>query len=315
MKISIKEKLARIIGWIRTYLKETSQLPYFRLYLILIPLFLFFFLLATFPFDAIVRRSLQKMENHAFRNVSMDELEVPFFGMWSTRQLTAGLKNGGDMTIREANLDISIMRALAGRYIGGFQMTGAKIKSPSWSADMNGSCNFDLKTTGQKSMPVNGTVRIILDNVLLRLGTVTLPENMGGFPLEIPLCKITALMIRAELKGSRISLREATVSGNDLRGTVTGSIETPGTLQNANLDLMISLDSDSAVLTKFRPFLSGMTSGGKVDFSIRGTISHPKVESLKGSRDSTSSSEPSAPGLLPGIQVPGSGPDPNADDD
>ncbi len=282
MNINIKDKVAGILIRLRTYFSETRKLPYFRLYVILIPVFLLLFLVVTFPYDAIVRRNLQKMETGVLRNIAVGELDVPLLGIWTAGSITANLRSGGNFSISEANLDISLLRFLAGRYLGGLQVTGGRIQTQSTVTDFNGSCNFDLKKSGQKSLPVEGTVSIILDNLLLKLGTINLPENMGGFPVDVPPCKITALILKAELKGTRISLREVKVSGNDLRGTVTGSIEVQGSFNNSNLDLVVSLDSDSAAITKFRPFLGSMTnSKGKIEFTLRGNLFRPKIESLQ----------------------------------
>ena len=324
MNINIKDKLTSLLAWLRTYFIETKQLPYFRIYVILIPLFLLFFLVVTFPYDAIVRRNLEKMESGALRNIAVGELDVPLLGIWTAGSITANLKSGGNLSITEANLDISLLRFFAGRYLGGLQVTGGRLQTQSTLTDLNGSCNFDLKKSNQKSLPLEGTIRIILDNVLLKLGTVNLPDNMGGMSIDVPPCKITALILKAELKGSRITLREGKVSGNDLRGTVTGSIDVQGSFNNSNLDLTVSLDSDSAALAKFRPFLGSMTNAkGKIEFTVRGNMSRPKVESLQASGrsmpgESMSGSPEPADSLLPGMpgnRMPGNRPQSGSDED
>jgi len=238
----------------------------------------------TFPYDVLIREQLNKLEGKVVRSIMVGSINTSLFDVTTFDNFSCTLKDGSDINLKSVIADISLnpYTLLVNReFKGDFEINNAKYSSEKVNLGCSINGNIDIELDEKSGYPSNGYLKIMIQNIILRMDDASLPANMGGFPLPQNI-KISSINIDAKIKNRTIDINRLLVSGSDLRGRITGSIILSSIFSNSKLNLKISIDPDSDVLKEFKPLLSQFTDAkGKISFPVKGTFSRPRAE-MKG---------------------------------
>jgi hypothetical protein len=283
--INIKPLLNFSTLWSKT--KEALKLPYAKSYLAFAFVMLLLFIFVTFPYDMLIRKKMKDLEKTTFKSLNVNEINFSIIDIIELNGMYLMTQGGSEITVRNTEIDISILRLLIQKDIKGtIQMSGFKYSTPSsqMSFNLNGNIYIDYKSFSD--IPSGGDFNIIIDNAVLKLGEIPLPDSMGGMPLTLPLIKISSIKIDADISNNRINVKNIRIFGKDLNGTITGSINLSKNLMTSGLDLKIMMNANSPVLEGYRDFLSRFINDrNQVVLQLRGSIMMPRVEMPRGDTD------------------------------
>ncbi len=285
--------------WAKT--KEALKLPYAKTYLVFALVMLAFFLFTTFPYDMLIRKKMKDLEKTTFKSLSVNELNFSMIDIIEMNGIYAMTQGGSEITIRNTEIDISFLRLLIQKDIKGtIQMSGFKYSTPNTqlSFNLNGNIYIDYKSFSE--IPQGGDFNIIIDNATLKLNEISLPENMGGMPLTLPLIKISSIKIDADIDKNRINVKNIRIFGKDLNGSINGTINLSKNFITSSLDLRIMMNANSPALENYRDFLSKfINSNNQVVLQIRGSLMMPRIEMPKGDLDQPSKPDHPMDKILP----------------
>jgi hypothetical protein len=260
--------------------KEAVKLPYAKTYIAAAFVMLAVFFVFTFPYDMLLRNKLQNLEKTVLKSIYVSEINFSLFDIIEMNNIYAILNSGSEITIRNADIDISILRLLMQKDIKGtIQFTGFKYNSGSsqLTLNLNGDIYLDYKSFSD--VPQGGNFNIIIDNALLKIGEFTLPDSMGGLPMTLPVIKISSIKIDADIANGRINIKNFRIFGKDLNGTITGFITLQKNMISSAIDLKLIVNADSPVLEGYRDFLSKFINDrNQVAVQIRGSLMMPRFE-------------------------------------
>ena len=276
--INIKPHLNLATIWART--KEALKLPYAKTYLVFAFIMLIFFIFITFPYDMLIRKKMKDLEKTTFKSLTVDELNFSILDIIEMNGVYMMTQGGSEITIKNADIDISLFRILVSKDIKGtIQVNSFKYSTPTTqiALNLNGNIFIDYKTFDD--IPQGGNFNIIIDNATLKFGEIPLPDNMGGMPLSLPLIRLSSVKIDADISNNRINVKNFRIFGKDLNGTITGSINLSKNLMASGLDLKIMMNADSPVLEGYRDFLNKFINDrNQVVFQLRGSLMMPRIE-------------------------------------
>jgi hypothetical protein len=260
--------------------KEAIKLPYAKTYIATAFVLLAIFLIFTFPYDMLLRNKLKNLEKTVLKSIYVSEINFSLFDIIEMNNVYAVLNSGSEITIRNADIDMSILRLLIKKDIKGtIQFTGFKYNSGSSQItfNLNGNIFLDYKTLSD--VPQGGNFNIIIDNALLKMGQFTLPDSMGGLPLSLPLIKISSIKIDADITNGKINIKNFRIFGKDLNGTITGFITLQKNVINSAIDLKLIVNADSPVLENYRDFISKFINDrNQMVVQLRGSLMMPRFE-------------------------------------
>jgi hypothetical protein len=267
---------------IGAFLREMVRLPHAKKYLFLSPLFIFFFLIVTFPFEIFIRKALVAMETTHFKSVNLNDVEFSFFDVARITDLNLIFRDNDEITITELIADPSLnpyRLFISKRYKSGLELSGFKYTTTTGKEyKFNLSGNIDV-TLSKTDMPETGLIKFIIQNAVVNINEVNLPQSMGGFPLKIPPLKFTTITLDSKIGGKKITIERLNLAGPDLRASITGYLTIENNIQTSKLYLNLSVESDSAAISSYKELLASKTDGeGKIIIPIRGTIASPAVE-------------------------------------
>lgn len=270
--------------------KEAMKLPYAKTYIAFALFMVMIFLVLTFPYDMLIRNRLKQLEKTALKTITINELNFSLIDIIEMKGVYAVLRSGGEINVRNADIDISMLRLLIGKDIkGSVQLAGFKYESGTSQIGMNlnGDIFLDYKTFSD--LPQAGNCNIIIDNATLKLSQINLPDSMGGLPLTLPPIRISSIKIDADITAGKIMIRNFRIFGKDLNGSITGSISLQKNMMNSGLDLRLLVNADSPVLENYRNFLEkSINDRNQVAFQIRGSLMMPRFEMSQGGGDKPS---------------------------
>jgi hypothetical protein len=297
--LNIKPYLNLSMMWSRA--KEAVKLPYAKTYIAAAFFLFLIFFIFTFPYDMLLRNKLKSLEKTFLKSIYVSEINFSLFDIIEMNNVYAILNSGSEINIRNADIDISILRLLIGKDIKGtVQFTGFKYNSGSSQVtlNLNGDIFLDYKTLSD--IPQGGNFNIIIDNALLKLGEFNLPDSMGGLPLALPLVKISSIKIDADITNGKVNIKNFRIFGKDLNGTITGFITLQKNVINSPIDLKLVVNADSPVLEGYRDFLSKFTnSQNQVVVQLRGSLMMPRFEASQGETSAPDRSEHPIDKIIP----------------
>jgi hypothetical protein len=90
---------------------------------------------------------------------------------------------------------------------------------------------------------------------------------------------IKSMKIESELSGRTIRLKSVRLFGNDLNGSITGSITLAKNFLNSRLDVVITLNPESAALADYRDFLAQfINSSNQIVLPLKGPLLNPRLD-------------------------------------
>jgi len=296
--INIKPYLNLSLIWSKA--KEAVKLPYAKTYIAAAFVLFLIFLIFTFPYDMLLRNKLKTLEKTILKSIYVSEINFSLFDIIEMNNVYAVLNSGSEITIRNADIDLSILRLLFSNIKGTVQFTGFKYNSggSQITLNLNGDIFLNYKTFSD--IPQGGNFNIIIDNALLKLGEFSLPDSMGGLPLSFPLIKISSIKIDADIANGKVNIKNFRIFGKDLNGTITGTITLQKNLIGSPLDLKLVVNADSPVLEGYRDFLSKFTNDrNQVAVQIRGSLMMPRFETSQAESGAPTRSEHPIDKIIP----------------
>lgn len=260
--------------------KEALKLPYAKTYIALALLFVLIFFIFTFPYDMLLRKQLTKMEKGLFKNIYVGEINFSLIDIISLSSIYTTLESGSEISIRSADIDISIIRLLLQKDIKGtIQLAGFKYVSENSQVDFNLNGNIFLDFTNFDNPPTKGDFNILMDNAILKFGNITLPESMGGLPLELPVIKISSIKAESNIENQKINIKNIRIFGKDLNGSISGSIAISKQFMNSSLNLKLIIDGKSEALKNYQDFLaSSFNDRNQLVLSLKGSLFRPRID-------------------------------------
>ena len=278
---SIINSTLSLIKSLPSKIKSVYRLPYFKTYFLLAVILTVLFTFLTFPYEIIARQQLQKLERRTLRSIIIENMDLNLIGSSFVDNTDLVLRNGDELKFRSITINASLnpVTLLLNRHIKGDIMTeGARYVSKKAQASGNISANIDIKLDSDTGIPDEGSIKAILENIIVSLNDVTLPDNMGGFALPGSI-KIKSVNLDSEIVNRTLTIRSLLVSGSDLKASVSGKIILMPIAGNSKLDITVIVDTESAVLKEFEPLLKQFAdSSGKIRLPVKGTISRPRPE-------------------------------------
>ncbi|MBP7735810.1 MAG: hypothetical protein KA369_07550 [Spirochaetes bacterium] len=268
--------------WSKT--KEALKLPYAKSYISASIVLLGVFIVFTFPYDMLIRKKMKDLEKTSFKSVYVSEINFSIIDIIEMKGIQLTTQSGGEINIRTAEIDISFLKLLIRKDISGtLQISGFKYVSPASQIlfNLNGNIFIDYKNFSE--IPQGGSINMIIDNAVLKLGEIPLPDSMGGMPLSLPAIRINSMKIDADIGNNRINVKNIRIFGKDLNGTITGSINLSKNFMTSGLDLRILMNANSPVLEGYRDFLTKfINDSNQVVFQLRGSLMMPRIEMYRG---------------------------------
>ncbi len=278
---NIKNFAVSYISKAGNFLKTTVKLPYAKLYFFISLLLMLLFTIINFPYDVLLRNRLQKLDKSIVKNIYIGSIETSLVDVTSVSSIHAVLKNNDEINLKDIiiNPTIDPYTLFIDKVIkSDFQINGIKYSSKNSEVSFIISGNIDLKR-GDKTFIDSGIVKFMIQNAIVKIEEIKIPTQAGTFPISLPDIKISSINFNASLKNRELKIRKCKISGNDIRGAITGSIKIAGIFNNSVLNLKVSIDSESAVLKDYKELLSSYSDAkGRISFPVKGTIARPKID-------------------------------------
>ena len=265
---------------VRAIAKAMFSLPYFKTYMVLSIALTLFFIVITFPYGEIIISRLKGMEGKSLKTIDIEDLDISLIGTSSAENVTIVPKWGDELTIQSVILDgnINPYSLLMSRDFNG----SVSLKNTAYHSDrvdLNSSinCNYDLTLQPGGSGIDKGTIKVIMEKTALKITEIELPSALAGMKLTLPPMKFSSVIMNFSIQKDTVLIQQMKVSGPDLQGSITGTINLSKIFTNSKMNVAISIDSDSPVLENYRDMLGSYTNAdGDIVLNLEGTLSRPR---------------------------------------
>ncbi len=280
MKINNEQIKAFIINLpakIKSFIKNIYELPHSGKYFVLSLVMLIFFLIITFPYDFLIKKKIYGLEGKSFRSIEMSGFDFSIFSETYIDNLLIVLNNSNELTCKNAIINLTlnpVTLLIKNKLKSDFQFDSLKYtgKDVEFLFNING--NMDLTLDKKSGTPKDGLIKIIISDSIIKLGEISIPARMGPLPLKIESINIQSGNIDANMSNGTLMLNTFKITGNDLTCDITGSMELTG---SSKLDLVVNIDSESAVLDQYNDLLSSVIKNNILSLRIKGNMSKPEV--------------------------------------
>lgn len=283
MKIDIellKAKITDLPAKIRQVLKTIYDLPHSGKYLIASFFLFIFFLIATFPYDFLIKKKIYELEGKSFRSIDISGFDFSIFGETYFDNLIIVLNNGNEVTCKNSILNIAlnpVTLLIKNKLKSDFQFDSLRYSTSDFECILNVNGNMDLIIDSQSSLPKDGPVRIIISDSIIKLNDISIPSAMGPLNLKMDSISIQSGNIDSVISNKTLKFNTFKLSGNDISCDITGFIELSDLTANSKLDLTVSIDSESAVLDQYKDILASYIKNSILSLRIRGTLAKPEL--------------------------------------
>ncbi len=285
----IKHIINNFIKRILTILKEIRTLPNVWLYIILAVALTFVFLIFTFPYGALIRNELQKVGENIGRSAYIGKIDFGLIGSTKIDTMAIVFKDGAELSLQNIDLDINTFSAfLTNSVNGNLHIDNIKYQKEKTSISIVANSEFDLEFNSFSELPVNGSLRLELQNVIAN------GINIKEF--DIPPVRFTSIAADLNILKKKLTINECKISGPDIKGNITGFLVLAKFFQQSQVNLDIVIDSASSFLTNYKIFLGKwMDETDNLRLQIRGSISSPNIDSSARKNDISPDTTPEMP--------------------
>jgi hypothetical protein len=279
----IKSVIKKLVKTLLKILKEIKSLPNVWLYILMSLILTIIFFIFTFPYSSLIRHQLQMIGDSIGRSSEIGEVNFNLFTGAGIEGMTIVLKDGSEITFQNVELNMSILPALfSNSFNGKIIINNIKYSKDKTSINMVARSDFNLKFNSISEFPVNGKIKLDLQNVIVN--GITVKE------FDIPPVRFTSITADASLLKKKITIESLNASGPDIKGSINGSIMAAQSFQQSQLNLNIIVDSSSPFLANYRILLNKwIDSTNKIQLTIRGSMANPNIDALGQKNDSGTS--------------------------
>ncbi len=289
MKIN-KEKIVEFIRTSPSRFKHILitiyNLPHSGKYLLLSLLFLFLFFVITFPYDFLIKKKIYDLEGKAFKVIDIPSLDFSIFRETYINDFMIVLNDNSEITFKNSIINISFNAFLFNnKFKSDIQFDSLKYVNKDFEVILNINGNTDLVFNKQNNLPENGLVKIILSDVNIKLNKINIPGPLGPLPLKIDFLNIQSGSIDATVSNHILKFNNFKITGNDILCDINGNIELSEIKNNSKIDLLINIDSSSAVLEQYQDLLSSFIKNNILSVTIKGTIGKPELKLVSAAKN------------------------------
>lgn len=273
-------KLRELLSQFMQAIKGLKELPHFWKYIFLAFFSTLLFIVITFPYDSLITRQLHQYEGKAFRTASIKDIKFSFFGNTVLDDVYFVLNNNDEIELK--NLIIAINKNpwklfYKKNIVTDFQIRGFKYLSSKFDAAVNFNGNADLIISNKGALPVEGWIKLLISNAVLKLNEVTFQGPLGPMTLKIGTIQISAVNCDLDMASGVINISRFEVTGDDLSGSVSGNIKPENFLPGSSLNLTVNVNPDSAVLSEYKNIVQSLVKNNTLTFYVKGTFAKPNI--------------------------------------
>lgn len=292
MEISdIKSRITEFFKIAMGKFKETLALPYAKTYILLSILTTALITVIIFPYDMLLRNQLQNLDNKYVNSIYIGNIEASLIDVIFIESVRAILKSRDELTMGNITLNPSInpyTLFYKKNIKTDLQVSKLNYKTPKADVTLKINGNIDVVMDSNYSMIQEGSIKLIIQNALLKIPEIKIPSPIGEFPLALPDIKISSINFESLIINREMKINKLNVSGQDLRGSVSGSIKMANIFSNSSLNLKIIIEPDSNALGEYKEMLTGfLDKNGKLSIPLTGTLAHPRADMKKTPKDKT----------------------------
>ncbi len=293
-------------------LRETLALPYAKTYIVLSILITAFITVMMFPYDMLLRNQLQKLEKKYVSSIYIGNIDTSLIDVTVIESLHTVFKNSNELTMGSITLNPSInpyTLFYKNNIKTDLQISKLSYKTSNADVTLKVNGNIDVVMDSNFNMIQEGHIVLMIQNALLKIPEIKIPSPMGEFPLTLPDMKITSVNFESTIENHELKINKLNVSGQDLRGSISGSMKLANIFNNSSLNLIITIDPESKALADYKEMLTGfLDKKGKLTIPLRGTLANPRTDMKKPQNEKTMQdkfSKPPESQLKPEGHVPG----------
>jgi hypothetical protein len=294
-------------------LKETFSLPYAKTYLLLSLIITVLITVVIFPYDMLLRNKLQKLEKEKYlHSIYIGNIDASLIDVTVIESIHTVLKNRDELTMGYITLNPTInpyTLFYKKNIKSDLEISKFNYKTSKADVTLNLNGNIDIVMDSNFSMIKEGSIELMIQNALVKIPEIKIPSPMGEFPLTLPPVKITSINFESSILNREVKIKKLNISGQDLRGSIKGSIKLANITSNSSLNLTITIDPESNALTEYRGIITGLVDKkGMISISLKGTLAHPRADmeqSLKEKKSHESFTKTSEKPFEPEGRVPG----------
>ncbi len=265
---------------VKQFLKTIYDLPHSGKYILLSIFLLIFFLIITFPYDFLIKKKIYALEGKSFRSIDINNFDFSIFGETYIDNLAIILNNSNEISCKNSILNIALNPVtlfMNNELKSDFQFDSLKYVSKDFEILFNLNGNVDIIFDKQNGQPKNGPIKIIMSDSVIKLNNISIPGPMGPLPLKIESVNIESGNIDAMITNSTLKINTFKLTGSDISCDITGLIELSNISNNSRLDLIISIDSESAVLDQYKDILTSFIKNNILSLRVKGTFAKPEL--------------------------------------
>jgi hypothetical protein len=279
------QRIFGLIKWLLSGVKRhftgITSLPYARRYIVAAPILVLFFLVITFPLDVFVMKELKKQEGSQFKSIQIESLSISPFRNWTAKSVNISSMQRSDIALSGVNCSLSTIGLLRKRISGDLNIDSLSYLTDTVKASCALSIDSDISLDSVQYLPMSGNLSIELSNLAMQGLT------LQGF--NIPAVLIPKATLSSTFQSKVMMIKDCSITGKDLSGTIKGSITIDAVPGRSQLNLTIEIDSGSAMLKDYKLLLGSFInqSTGRLSISVQGAMQNPSVNMISQNATST----------------------------
>jgi hypothetical protein len=260
--------------------KLIVTLPYFKTYAALSLGLTAVFVILTFPYGELLKNRIKTVEGGMIKAIDVATLDISLIGESSAEGISITPALGDELTIQSAVLDGNInpySLFVSRDFRGSLLLNNLAYRSANVEFDATINCNYALAFLS--SALDRGSLKIIMEKTGLKLNDINLPFSASAMKLSLPYMKFSSVIATVNLAKDTVTIQQMKLSGQDLQGSVSGSINLARVILNSRIDITVTIDAESTVLAQYRDMLASyINSDGQMVFSVEGTFARPRLQ-------------------------------------
>jgi AsmA-like C-terminal region len=259
---------------IKHFFSGLSSAPFAKRYYIATPFLIIFFILITFPAEIIVTNELKKMEGSLFKSIKTDELQIAPFRDWTAQSIIITTMQKSEITISDFDASLGTISLLLKKISGTIEASKFSFKTDTVEMTCSPAIKSDLSLDAT-GIPSQGTISVDLAGIMLNGLTLTSP--MG--PVTMKPISINTVKSSFTCSNKVMTIKECVITGKDMNGNIKGSATLDRNFSRSQLNFTIEIDSNSSMLSDFKPFLSSYInqSTGRLTLTVQGSAGSPAI--------------------------------------
>jgi hypothetical protein len=279
--IKYKTLLKKILIFFKTIYNLHHSGKYFITSIVLFIIFIFI----TFPYDSLIRKRLFSLEKKIYKSINFSKLDFSIFGDTYCENLSIEMNNNNEVSCKNIILNIAfnpVTFLIQDKLKGDFQFDLLKFSTRDYQHSLNVNGRMNVVIDEKTRYPVDGFIKMVISDSIIRLYNVSIPGPMGAMNLKIDSVNIQSGNIDTVFTRGNCRINTFKLTGNDISCNVTGTMDFTAT---SKLDLTISIDSESTVLDQYRDILGSFIKNNVLMLRLKGTFAKPELTLFNQGKD------------------------------